>query len=225
MVSREKSSTPHTGAGALAAAGMAALVVLVGGCSGSGGSAAPGSSPSGATSAASAGVSGSTGTAGSAVESASAAAASSPGPVLAQAETSDNGIPLRIALTEVRVHGQLLTVSVAATNLLAAPETKSWQVSGFFSNGIFDATDALSVPEANTADGIYVLDDTNAKRYLVARNQQKLCVCTGDLSRVFATPGRSITVTATFKAPPPEVTTVTVQVPHAKAFTGVPVQR
>lgn len=146
-------------------------------------------------------------------------------PVLGRADTSDDGVRLSIALNEVRVSGQLLQVSFTVTNRQPTG-ANHWQVSDFFADGVSQAASStFSSVDAFTVDGMYVLDPKNAKRYLVARDPNHVCVCTGNTSGTFIDSGSSMTFTGTYKAPPEDVTAVTVVVPNTPPFQNVPVQR
>ncbi len=155
-------------------------------------------------------------------------AAPAPGatlPVLAEAPGTANGTPVKVALNSVAVNGDLMTVTLTATNTSDEKNDK-WQVTGFFSNGVSDAEDnTKSYAESGSADGVYVLDTTNAKRYLVGRGPDGMCACSVDLGDVFVTPGQSTAISATFKAPPADVTSVTVVVPNIAPFTNVAIDR
>lgn len=199
------------------------VAVLAAGCSDSSGSSAGGTTDDTASGSATAAgpeasgpeASGTSGTAG----------VGTPLPVLAEGPSTVNGIPLRISLNRVRVTGQLMVVDLTAANTSDPADRTKWQVGDFFSDGLDDAKGALALTESSSADGIYVLDPVNAKRYLVGRGPDQLCACSQDLVGTFVTGGESVPITATFKAPPPEVTSVTVVVPDTPAFVGVPVER
>jgi hypothetical protein len=215
-----------------------AALILLAACS-SGGSAATGSSTAAATgpsgsSTSAAGQAAAAGTpGGSSGNSASTSAGSSAGtgsgsagPVLGQATTADQDTPLSVALTEVRVLGQLLQVSFTVRNMTPAADAGiGWTVGTFFSNGTQDAVGVkANSADFSTIDGVYVLDPKNAKRYLVARDPRGVCACTGT-SSTYVKGGTPVTFTGTFKAPPPDVATVTVVIPKVAPFENVPVQR
>ncbi|HEX2805669.1 MAG TPA: hypothetical protein VHN80_05830 [Kineosporiaceae bacterium] len=159
---------------------------------------------------------------------AAATPASEPaGAVLGRAATSAQDVPLSVALTQVRVLGQLLQVSFTVTNTTPPPDRGSgWQVNTFFSNGINDAlAPDFGGPDSTSIDGVYLLDPKNAKRYLVARDPNGLCACTGNTGAIFVKAGTPVTFTSTFKAPPPDVTTMTVVIPKLPPFENIAVQR
>ncbi len=146
-------------------------------------------------------------------------------PVLGSRKTSHRGLPIQVDLNEVRVNGKTMTITFTARNLLPASSTGSWQIADFFSDGIYqklaDGTNELGL----NADGVYVVDGPNAKRYLVARDPEGRCVCSADLSTVFVDPGQGVVLTAVLGAPPEQTTKVDVYVPHAGSFSGVAISR
>ena len=75
-----------------------------------------------------------------------------------------------------------------------------------------------------TADGLQLVDGRNGKLYLVASNGQGQCLCSRELSIVRAGESSPVLISATFAAPPPDVTTVDVRIPSFGTVTGVPVQ-
>ena len=76
----------------------------------------------------------------------------------------------------------------------------------------------------DAADGLRLVDGKNAKLYLVASDGNGTCVCTGDLNGVFLEDDVPQLFSATFAAPPGDLTTVDVRVPTFGTVKGVPVQ-
>lgn len=200
---------------------VAAMSLLLVGCSGSGDQpdstastpkGAPASSPSGGSSAP------------TAQDGAGQVAADLA--VLGSHKTSDGKTPLQIDLNEVRADGQVMTVTWSARNL--EPASERWQVKSFFADGIYQkASDGSTAPTetGGPADGVYVVDSKNAKRYLPARDAQGNCVCSQDGSGTFIAGGQTVSFQAVFKAPPADVSAVLVAIPHAGVFSGVKVDR
>ena len=154
-------------------------------------------------------------------------------PVLASARgvvagPSGAGVEIQVDLNEVRASGLLMQVTFTARNLAPAtepalnplPDADKWQIAGSFSDGMSAGADT-----ADTADGVYLLDPVNGRRYLPSRTTGGACVCSSGLAASLVRPGGTEVVTATFGAPPAEVTTVDVVVPGTPAFTGVQVSR
>jgi hypothetical protein len=72
-------------------------------------------------------------------------------------------------------------------------------------------------------DGVSLVDPDAAKRYLVARDDKGACLCTSFFGGLTVNPGATGLLRAYFTAPPPEVSTVTVEVSNVGAFSDVPV--
>jgi hypothetical protein len=163
---------------------------------------------------------------GSGTPAPAASAAPADLPVIAQATTSGGkNLPLRISLNRLTVSGELLQLTFSVTNTGAPEKGHKFQVAQFFADGVSQTDSAFSTADAFTVDGVYLLDPKNAKRYLVARNANRVCVCSGHLSDTFIGAGTTNTFSATFKAPPADVTTMTVVIPKTAPFENVPVQR
>jgi hypothetical protein len=147
-------------------------------------------------------------------------------PVLGSHKTAHGDIPLQVDLNEVKADGQVMTVTWSARNLSSGDER--WQVASFFADGIFqDGPDGKSADTetGGTADGVFVIDTKNAKRYLPARDGLGDCVCSVGNSSTFISSGQQASFSAVFRAPPADVTTVAVSIPHAGVFSKVTVQR
>lgn len=70
-------------------------------------------------------------------------------------------------------------------------------------------------------DGIYLIDRERGMKYLVARDTDGRCICDAGLADTSLAYG-SVPLSATFGAPPPDVTAVDVVVPHFGTFANVP---
>lgn len=68
--------------------------------------------------------------------------------------------------------------------------------------------------------GAYLLDAANQKKYLVVRDSQGACICS---SLDTVADGKRMNVWATYPAPPPEVTEVSVIVPLFEPIEDVPI--
>lgn len=138
------------------------------------------------------------------------------GPVVGTRTSSSSG-GTRI---ELRLHQLTREGSLSHLNLtISTDSTKNYQVAGLLSDGNSEAGDA----SAWAADGITLEDGTHRKLYLVASDGQGTCLCTRDLSSVFLSDSEPFVVSATFAAPPPDITTVDVRIPGFGVFTRVPV--
>ena len=139
--------------------------------------------------------------------------------------TSDNGQQLEVTLNEVRARGQLMTVTWTVKNV---SPSGAWQVGGFFADGVTQKADNGQVPPSEAtgvADGVYVVDATNSKRYLPARDPEGNCVCSAGGNSYFVAAGGTTALQATFKAPPDVVTAVDVTIPHVSVFSNVAISR
>ena len=89
----------------------------------------------------------------------------------------------------------------------------------------FDASCAMREPGGNdncgTFSGAYLLDAANKKKYLVVRDTEGKCVCSGveDLAD-----GKKMNIWATYPAPPADTAEVTVVAPLFEPIEGVPIK-
>lgn len=112
-----------------------------------------------------------------------------------------------------------MTLTFSVTNH-ATDDADRFQVSSFFDDGISEGGELMS-----TVDGVAVIDGQNAKRYLPARTADERCMCSARLSAAFVAPGQTLFLSAVYQAVPEAVTSVTVDIPKAGAFTSIPVSR
>jgi len=88
----------------------------------------------------------------------------------------------------------------------------------------FQASCEMREPGANDScgafSGAYLLDAANKKKYLVVRDTQGTCVCSGVDNLA---DGKKMNIWATYPAPPAEVTEMTVIVPLFEPIEGVPI--
>jgi hypothetical protein len=68
------------------------------------------------------------------------------------------------------------------------------------------------IRDFNSIGGVHLIDPVGKKKYFVARDSEKKCVCSQGVKDI--APGASINVWAKFAAPPAEVQKVSVIVPH-----------
>ena len=83
-----------------------------------------------------------------------------------------------------------------------------------------DSFDDPDIQEFRTVSGAYLTDEVNRKRYLVLRDTAGSCLCSRDIETLFE-PGDRRVYFAKFPAPPVEVRTITVVVPHFSPIDGV----
>ena len=158
-------------------------------------------------------------------------APSSEAAVLASRTTSYGSTRARVDLNELRVSGGVTTVNWTVTN--TSDEDLPLAVGIGRNENIFGDGQAASVPgsdksvegDLRASDGVFIVDAVNKRRYLAARDDQGVCLCTS-VDRFESLGGnRSKVFSAIYRAIPDGVDTVAVTVPGAGTFTGVPVQR
>jgi hypothetical protein len=128
---------------------------------------------------------------------------------LARGRTVQDSAGLAITLTPVtlRREGKLVLLELTARN---------------------DGDRQANLPDTvlNTSivfDGVSLVDPDAAKRYLVARDDGGGCLCTSFFGGLTVEPGATGLLRAYFAAPPPQVSTMTVEVSNVGAFPDVPV--
>lgn len=69
--------------------------------------------------------------------------------------------------------------------------------------------------------GVHLIDAANRKKYLVVRDSDQNCVCSRNVESIG--PGGKALLWAKFPAPPVDVKTVSVMIPHFIPMDGVPI--
>ncbi|GAA1767938.1 hypothetical protein [Nostocoides vanveenii] len=137
-----------------------------------------------------------------------------------------------VTLNSVVADGAVMTVTWTVRNAGQQP----WRIGDYFYAGYyFDSTVkatgvAIDYVEGlarsdGQADGVYVLDRVNARRYLTGRDKDARCACSSGLGLANLEPGGEAVLEAQYKAPPADVTTVDVVIPRVGSFRDVPVTR
>lgn len=144
-------------------------------------------------------------------------------PVLASRNASIGGKPVRVAVRELRVAGELTLLTWSVTNV----SDRSLLVDGF-DDHVY-ATDPATKQRVPTeisgpVDGVYLLDAVNKKRYLNARDPQGGCVCSFTVG-VGLEAGETVLLQNVYQAVPAGVASIGVVIPGAGAFRDVPVGR
>jgi len=141
----------------------------------------------------------------------SAAASLPPDQVIGSREiTGNNWYKVRIDLYAIQRQDKLITVNFAAT-VLEHDRASGWDVGSTFS----------AVPsDTPTVDGVYLVDTKNAKKHLVAKDNEGTCLCSSGLVEIDT--DKTVVFSATFAAPPPDVSTMDVFIPRAGTFKNVP---
>ncbi|HYS53761.1 MAG TPA: hypothetical protein VER58_08395 [Thermoanaerobaculia bacterium] len=71
--------------------------------------------------------------------------------------------------------------------------------------------------------GIHLVDPVNKKKYFVVRDSEQNCMCSREVEDVH--PGNKANLWAKFPAPPPDVTKVTIEIPHFQPMDDVPISQ
>jgi hypothetical protein len=71
--------------------------------------------------------------------------------------------------------------------------------------------------------GIHLLDPTNKKKYFVVTDADRSCLCSKNIQDIKA--GDKVNLWAKFPAPPPEVTKVSIEIPHFQPIDDVPISQ
>jgi hypothetical protein len=145
---------------------------------------------------------------------ATATATATPSEAVASKEETISETPVRLDLLSLRRAGELAELELRLTNL-QEPETGADR---FQTGGLFDGPE---IEDDYSVDGIYLIDPVNRKKYPVAKDSEGICVCS-ELASDLLEPGDSIALTATYGAPPDDVTQVDVSVPSFGTFRDVP---
>ena len=124
-------------------------------------------------------------------------------------------VRMRFALVELKRRGDLLDLRATLSNLekVDGPDLR-WQVAGRF-----DGPYRRDITGSDGAfSGAVVTDLAGKKRYLVAADSGKICVCTGQLTSTFIGAGQTVELNATYAAPPASTTKVDVAVTSLGTF-------
>jgi hypothetical protein len=140
------------------------------------------------------------------------------GQMVATRTSADGGKKVTLQLYPVQRDGRTSHLNLTLSS--AGGTTQRVQVGGLLSDGNYSAIDKGGL----AADGLQLVDGKNAKLYLVASDGQGQCLCSRDLSSVFLSDGAPVLFSATFAAPPADVTQVDVRIPSFGTVKNVPVQ-
>lgn len=160
--------------------------------------------------------------------------------VIASRDASFGDHDITLDLNQVRVSGELMTVLFTVTNT----GDSRWQIASSLDSGEFrvslsdddgeepagsdseaDEDDDLAKIDGGTTDGVVVTDDANGMVYRAAYDNGGNCLCSSNLSASFVDEDKSLLLNTRFAAPPEDVESVTVQIPHFGTFDDVPLSR
>ena len=143
---------------------------------------------------------------------ATAAAPAPPAPAgLATADGETSGVTAVVHELK-RTSGGTVSLKLSITN--GSQEDVS------FGYGFADPSH--EVIDFNSIGGVQLIDEANRKKYFVVRDSDGKAVCSQKLKDI--KPGETTNLWARFPAPPPEVKTISVVVPHFSPMDDVPLQ-
>jgi len=142
---------------------------------------------------------------------------------LARREASVDGEPVVLEVVQLERSGDTTALSFRLSVEAGAgdPESIGAQVAQTFDDGVGELAEG-SGGDTSTLDGVSLIDSENRRRYLVARDSEGVCVCDGNLSGAFVEAGAPLLMSATFGAPPEDVSTVDLVIPQFGSFKDVP---
>ena len=133
---------------------------------------------------------------------------------------SGTRLQMRLDLVALKRRGDLLDLEARLSNLSTdMTKDQRWQVAGRFNGAVRDDLNATD----GAFSGVTITDLPGKKRYLVAADSARACVCTTGLSSTFVGAGQTLELDATYAAPPTSTTTVDVSVPTLGTFRDVPI--
>lgn len=138
----------------------------------------------------------------------------------ARAEMRANAIdnrstPLRIDVTRLERHGDLVELTLVLTNEAEAPTDDS-DPQDFGADDMFGGS--------YDASGIGLVDGEAQKVYLPVLDSEDRCLCTDGFGANEVPPGGTMTIEATYGGVPDDVQQLDVSVPQFPAIVGVPIQ-
>jgi hypothetical protein len=142
-------------------------------------------------------------------------------PTIALRKGRFDDVPVTVELTQVRRRGQVVNLELR----LSTSVMEEVDVGAFLDDGVMqEVNDPASIGgyEGFSIDGINLIDGVNGRRFAPARDRQNYCVCDRGVNSDGFTRGRPMTVSATFGAPPPDVTAVDVVIPRFGTIPDVP---
>ena len=126
---------------------------------------------------------------------------------------------VRLELTHLDRSGQTISLSFRLT----AETNYSPEIGKTFDDGETQPIDNSGSEEnGSSVDGVYLLDRSHAQKYLVARDPSGRCICDAAIGDIEVGRQQPVTLSATYGAPPSEVTAVDVVIPHFGTFANVP---
>lgn len=143
-------------------------------------------------------------------ETATPATATTPAQPAALASTDGELPGLRAEVTELKRGGSVVTLKFTLIN----------DSSEAFSFSYDMGDPAMSTIDFGAIGGVHLIDNEGKKKYQVIRDANKKCVCSGGLKDL--QPQSRMTLWARFPAPPADVESVSIMIPHFIPMDGVP---
>ena len=81
----------------------------------------------------------------------------------------------------------------------------------------------VSADDYRDVSGIHLVDPVNKKKYFVVTDAERKCFCSKGIADVET--GGKLNLWAKFPAPPPDVTKVTIEIPHFQPLDDVPISQ
>ncbi|WP_378784632.1 hypothetical protein ACFMQL_04185 [Nonomuraea fastidiosa] len=136
-----------------------------------------------------------------------------PDKVLASREGSFEHTKFRVDIVQLLRRDRFVNLTFTVTVLDDGGDVTGWSVHSAFS----------ASPSAQPkVDGVFLVDVKNAKKHLVAVDSEGKCVCSR-IQALFLKKDDTAVLSATFAAPPPDVTTVDVHIPNVGTLSDVPI--
>jgi hypothetical protein len=140
------------------------------------------------------------------------------GQAVATRTSAEDGKKMTLTLYPLQRDGSTSHLNFSLTS--PGSKTDRIQVAQLLSDKNNSSVDSTSF----AADGLQVIDGKNAKLYLVASDGKGQCLCSRGLAGVFLQGKAPVLFSATFAAPPADVTQVDVRIPGFGTVKNVPVQ-
>jgi hypothetical protein len=142
-----------------------------------------------------------------------------PDRVIASRSGEIDGDDVQLEITHLERSGQTVSLSFRLT----AESIYSPNLGKTFDDGEIQPINSSGSEEnGNSVDGVYLLDRAHAQKYLVARDPNGRCICDVGIGEIAVGQQHPVTLSATYGAPPPNVTAVDVVVPRFGTFANVP---
>jgi len=138
-----------------------------------------------------------------------------PEDVLATREGKIDDLPVKLEITELTRSGDTMILGLSLVVTEGASDEDGANIYTDFDDGDLQA--------GASTDGITLIDSTNAKRYLVARDSSGACVCDDELGSEYVVEDPPSRLSSTYGAPPEDVDALDVQIPHFGVIRDVPI--